>query len=269
MSRPGGIRAYGRLVTSPQLSRRAVLTAGAVGAAALLGGCTSGSTLTDGVLQSRHWPSGGRRWRLAVPSKGTALGLLVALHGHGGDADSAFDLGLADHVDQTRLAVVSVDGGNTYWHARTDGSDTGAMVREELIPLALKRSGLPAATPVALYGWSMGGFGALLLASDMGPQRVSCVVAASAALWTDGGQTPAGAYDDREDFERHSIFGRTDRLKEIPVRLDCGSDDPFIAANRELAPLLANVMTRFDTGGHTEDYWSSHAEDEMGWAAAT
>jgi pimeloyl-ACP methyl ester carboxylesterase len=94
-------------------------------------------------------------------------------------------------------------------------------------------------TRVGLLGWSMGGFGALLLASDLGPTRVTGVVAASAALWRRAAETPAAAYDDRVDFDRHSIFGRLDRLAGIPVRLDCGRSDPFIAANRVLAERLA------------------------------
>ncbi len=59
-------------------------------------------------------------------------------------------------VAATGLALVSDDGGNGYWHARRDGSDKGAMVREELIPLALRRRGLPASTRTGLLGWSMG-----------------------------------------------------------------------------------------------------------------
>jgi hypothetical protein len=61
----------------------------------------------------------------------------VALHGFGGDVDAAFELGYGDAVAATGLALVSVDGGNGYWHARRDGTDSGAMVRDELIPLAL------------------------------------------------------------------------------------------------------------------------------------
>lgn len=62
----------------------------------------------------------------------------------------------------------------------------GAMVREGLIPMALARCDLPASTRVGLLGWSMGGFGALLLAGDLGAARVNGVVAASAALWRSG-----------------------------------------------------------------------------------
>lgn len=239
------------------------------GGAALMSGCTSADapTLSHGVLAS---PRGGDapRWRMAVPRSGAARGLVVALHGAGGSADDAFSLGFPDAVESSRLAIVSVDGGRSYWHGRTDGTDTGAMVRDELIPLALKAAGLPAASPVTLLGWSMGGYGALLIASQLGRTRVSGVVAASAALWLKGSQTPAGAYDGRTDFDRHSIFTRLPQLEGIPVRLDCGTSDPFIAASRELARRLPRAEAHFTPGGHDDAFWGGNVAAEMAWASA-
>ena len=255
-------------------SRRAVLLGGAALATALtpgLAGCsssgTSGPVLSDGVL-----PDGfgleAPRWRMAVPRAARPRGLVVALHGFGGSADDAFNLGFGDAVETSRMALVSVDGGNSYWHARSDGSDTGAMVRDALLPLALEAAGLPASARVTLLGWSMGGFGALLLASDLGRSRVSGVVAASAALWLKGSQTPARAYDGRADFDQHSIFNRLPQLAGIPVRLDCGTSDPFIAANRTLARRLPGVEAHFTPGGHDDDFWGGNVAAEMAWAVA-
>ena len=164
---------------------------------------------------------------------------------------------------------MSVDGGNGYWHGRHDGTDSGAMVREELIPLAVKQAGLPPATPVTLLGWSMGGFGALLIASDLGAGRVRKVIAVSAALWLKGSQTPAAAYDGKTDFDDHTIFRRTTGLAAIPVRIDCGLSDSFLAANRQLAQRLPRSVSHFTTGGHDSAYWSSRAADQMRWVAAT
>lgn len=206
---------------------------------------------------------------MAVPGSGPARGLVVALHGFGSSADMAFDLGLPDLLDQTRTALVAVDGGNGYWHPREDGTDSGAMVRDELVPLALEQAGLPGSTPVTLMGWSMGGFGALLIASDLGPRRVRNVVAVSAALWLKGSQTPAAAYDGKADFDQHTIFRRTTSLDAIPVRIDCGLSDPFLAANRQLAEQLPTAAHHFTTGGHDSAYWSSRAADQLRWVAAT
>ena len=87
----------------------------------------------------------------------------------------------------TGLAVASIDGGNYYWHARRSEStgadnispdtppcDTGAMVMDDFIPL-LGSIGLDRSR-VGFLGWSMGGYGALLLAATMGPTKVAAVV---------------------------------------------------------------------------------------------
>ncbi len=258
-----------------RVGRRSVLrAAAAAGALVALGGAAAGcstqpdgAVVSEGVLQRGHGLES-PRWRLAVPAGAPARGLVVALHGYGGDADAAFDLGYGDAVATTGLALASVDGGNGYWHARRDGTDSGALVTDELIPLALDRCGLPQATRVSLLGWSMGGYGALLLAGDLGRARVNAVVAASAALWRTASETPQAAYDDRADFDHHSVFGRVRRLAGIPVRLDCGLSDPFIGANRALAQRLTGVETHFDPGGHEDDWWRAHAASEMTWLAA-
>ena len=265
------------MTPSGQPTRRSLLKAAAAAASAAvvapLAACADGSpgpALSEGSLPSRFMASP-VRWRMALPGSGSASvrGLVVALHGFGSSADMAFDLGLADSVEPTRTALVSVDGGNGYWHARDDGTDSGAMVREELIPLAMTRAGLPPATPVSLLGWSMGGFGALLIASDLGPRRVHKVVAVSAALWLKGSQTPAAAYDGKADFDQHAIFRRTAQLDAIPVRIDCGLSDPFLGANQQLAGRLPHAVHHFTTGSHDSVYWSSRAADEMRWVATT
>ena len=259
------------MATGSGPSRRAVLsgTFALATVAAGLAGCSSadGPILSEGLLSSRFGVESAR-WRLAVPRMSRPRGLVVALHGFGGGADDAFGLGFGEAVEKSRMALVSVDGGNSYWHPRRDGTDTGAMVREDLIPKGLEASGLASSTRVVLLGWSMGGFGALLLASELGRSRVSGVVGASAALWQKGSETPAAAYDGRADFDRYSIFNRLGLLRGIPVRLDCGTSDPFIAANRALARVLPTAEAHFTPGGHDDDFWSSNVDAEMTWAAS-
>jgi pimeloyl-ACP methyl ester carboxylesterase len=231
----------------------------------------AGVDLEDGTFSSRFWPGQAVRWRLARPHRG-ATGtatqpLVVALHGHGGDADWPFTgVHVERQVVPTGLAVASVDGGDFYWHARGSGIDTGRMVVEELLPL-LGSKGL-ATDRVALIGWSMGGYGALLMATILGPERVAGVVAASAALWQSPGDSAAGAFDDREDFVRNDVFAARGRLRGIPVRLDCGRDDPFIVANRAFAHELPDAAVTFDDGAHTEEYWTAHAGAQMRWLQA-
>ena len=251
-----------------------MLTAASAAAVEAVAGCdragSSGPRRYAGRLTTTHWAEadGQRpRWLLAAPRDGTPAGLVVALHGHGGTAQSSFEGGLElqDHVEATGLAVVAVDGGDGYWHARSDGSDSGAMVTDDLLPMALRTVGLHAGTPVALLGWSMGGFGALWLATRLGRARVRAVVAESAAVWLTPGETPAGAFDDREDYLRVTVFNHLPALSALPVRLDCGTSDPFLAANRRLAAALPHAKATFDNGGHTTSYWRGHAAAQLAW----
>ena len=60
------------------------------------------------------------------------------------------------------------------------------MLTDEFVPL-LADHGL-VTTAIGLYGFSMGGYGALRLAGILGPARVAAVVAVSAA------PSPGGAW---------------------------------------------------------------------------
>jgi S-formylglutathione hydrolase FrmB len=256
---------------SSSLTRRQVLAAGAVLpwlVACGAGNSTAGVDLMEGTFSSKHWPGHEVRWRLARPAgKDSAAApspLVVALHGRGGDADGPFDgIHLERHVARTGLAVASVDGGGYYWHARKSGIDTGQMVVQDLLPL-MARNGV-ATGRIGLIGWSMGGYGALLLASRLGPRRVAGAVGVSAALWQSPGDSAPGAFDDADDFRRHDVFAARDKLRAIPVRLDCGSSDPFIVANRAFARGLPHARATFDEGAHNDKFWVPHAGAEMSW----
>jgi enterochelin esterase-like enzyme len=117
---------------------------------------------------------------------------------------------------------------------------------------------------VAFLGWSMGGFGALLLGRELGPARVAAVGAVSAAVWTSAGATAPGAFDDAEDYHRHDLFTRPDAWRGIAVRLDCGLQDPFVAGNRALARRIRPApATGFGPGGHTTAYWRATAPAQL------
>jgi pimeloyl-ACP methyl ester carboxylesterase len=251
------------------VSRRSVIGAAlGAGAVGVLAGCSNDVAWRSGRLDTGHWPGRRPRWRLALPRASKAPPLVVVLHGRGGNADTTFDpLGLQDHVARTGLAVASVDGGDLYWHPRRSGADPGAVVTDDLLPLLRHETGY--AGPVALLGWSMGGYGSLLLASDLGPRVVGAVVAESAALWTAPGASAPGAFDDRADFETHDVFApsRTRVLARIPVRLDCGDRDPFVGANRAFARRLPSARLTVDEGGHNTDYWRRHAGAQLDWVA--
>jgi len=222
----------------------------------------------EGTFRSQFWPGRRVRWRLVRPARGDSDAvrqpLVVALHSHGGDADWPFSRAHLDrYVLRTGLAVASVDGGDFYWHARRSGIDTGRMVLQDLLPL-LHRRGL-ATRRIGLIGWSMGGYGALLLAGRLGRNRVAGVVAVSAALWESPYNADRGAFDNPADFARNDVLSAPDELRGIPVRLDCGWRDRFLNANQALARELPEAAVTFDEGGHSRDYWVAHAGAQMRW----
>lgn len=66
-------------------------------------------------------------------------------------------------------------------------------------------------------------------------------------------------------FVCNDVFAARGALRGIPVRLDCGRDDPFIEANRAFARELPDAAVTFDGGAHTAEYWTTHAGAQMNW----
>lgn len=207
-------------------------------------------------------PGGGKRW------------LLVLLHGRHDTSGASSLLGLR-HVrtgpesmlsNQLLQAVAKLGlrapvvvllngGGHSYYHDRSDGP-WGSMILQEAIPDALRR--FDTRDRVGIGGISMGGFGALHLAA-VDPKRFCAVGVRSAALWTSGAQTPAGAFDDAADFDRTDVFAaaREGRFSGLPVWIDDGTHDPFIQADTELAHVLHATFHTWP-GGHDDAYWQAH-----------
>jgi len=265
---------------TPAPSRRAVLVGGLLGGSgALLAACASGRAegpapgrRVDGSLTSAAMKGAEVGWTIAYPpghAPGDRLPVVVTLHGRGATHATAFS---TLHLDEVLAAVVadgvppfavaSVDGGDHgYWHRRADGTDPGAMVVDEFVPL-LHRRGLDTGR-LGLHGWSMGGYGALLLVGrDRVPVRALAV--ASPALFASAGATPAGAFDDAADFDRNDVLAHPEWLDGVPLRVDCGREDPFYAASRSFTSRLdARPAGGFGPGAHTAAYWRSVAPAEL------
>jgi S-formylglutathione hydrolase FrmB len=211
-------------------------------------------------------------WAIARPPGQTkALRPVIALHGKGSDASTVMaggvEQGLAQAVSAglPPFAVVAVDGGGSYWHKRASGEDAGAMVVNELIPM-LDSQRLDTSR-VAFLGWSMGGYGALLLGGRLGPARTAAICAVSPALWTSAGAAAPGAFDGADDFAANSVWGMP-ALGSIPIRVDCGDGDPFYAATKQFIAQLPNPPAGgFSPGGHNGEFWSSQLPAELTWMA--
>ena len=277
------------------LSRRTLLLGGTTAAAVLVGGAAVG--VEQGVLPGRPWlqatlhlngasgtipdvepgpvESGSfvssarlgaeTGWCLIhPPGHHEDLPLVVALHGLGEDHASL--LGPSFGLDRYLAAAVAngvppfliaaADGGTSYWHLRPDGEDASAMITDELLPL-LRGRGVHSQR-IGLLGWSMGGYGALRLAGELGPKRVSGVVAASPAIWSDPDDASSSGFDGPEEYEKYSVVGHQDDLADIPVRIDVGTGDPFYRDVQDYVDGFsdgADVQSSFEPGAHDTAYW--------------
>ena len=229
-------------------------------------------TMTTGSFASAARGGIPTNWAIARPPGQTKpLRPVIALHGKGSDAATVMaggvEQGLAQAVNAglPPFAVVAVDGGGGYWHKRASGEDAGAMVLNELIPM-LDKQNLDTSR-VAFLGWSMGGYGALLLGGRLGPARTAAICAVSPALWLSSGAAAPGAFDGPDDFAANSLFGMP-ALASIPIRVDCGDSDPFYDATKQFIAQLPNPPAGgFSPGGHNPGFWSSQLPAELTWMA--
>lgn len=251
-----GAYALGTAVHRPSISARPSLTS--------IGGTNAFiSPARDGMST---------KWAIARPPGHTGpLRPVIALHGRGSNLDETMSADFPDRLNQVvkaglpPFAVVGVDGGDNFWHKRSTGGDPGAMVLNELIPM-LAGEGLDTSR-VGFLGWSMGGYGALLLGARLGPARTAAICAVSPALWTVPEAVPQGAFDSPADYAANSVWGLP-ALESIPIRIDCGESDAFAAATRSfIAQLPQGAAGGLSPGGHGPAFWNPLMQDELAWLA--
>ncbi len=213
-------------------------------------------------------------WAIArPPGQSEALRPVIALHGKGGDAATVMGMGIPEALAQVAkagypaFAVVGVDGGDGYWHRRKSGEDAGAMVLTELLPM-LAAKGLDT-SKVGFIGWSMGGYGALLLGARLGPARTAAICAVSPALYPSYGKAvESGAFDSPADAVRYSVFGAP-ALSAIPLRVDCGASDRFYLATKQFVASLRRPPSGVSfEGGHDVSSWRRKLPTQLAWLAS-
>jgi S-formylglutathione hydrolase FrmB len=212
-----------------------------------------------------------------IPAGGGVRPLLVLLHGRHDPSrlswlipqktgpesmlSNRFFQGLARLGARAPVVVVLDGDGHSYYHDRRDGP-WASMVLREAIPDAERRF-RTASGRIAIGGESMGGYGALHIAS-LRPSEFCAVGGHSAALWISAGETAPGAFDDAADYVRNDVYAAARRgaFAHLPVWIDGGTVDPFRSADAAFVQLLrsrgVNVTYHVWPGGHTGLYWNSH-----------
>lgn len=210
-----------------------------------------------------------------VTSRATRYPVLYLLHGWGGNYDSWLTRsGLARHASEHRLIVVTPEGERGWY---TDGAggtryesyllqDVVADVDRRFRTIAQRRGR-------GVAGYSMGGYGALKLGfrqPELFAFAGSTSGALDAAARTDDesiAQTfgePGSRVRMENDLPRLAREFPEERRGALPFfYLDCGLSDPWLAANRDFAALLAERMIRHEyrqrPGEHLWPYWDAQA----------
>jgi S-formylglutathione hydrolase FrmB len=232
----------------------------------------------------------------SVTSSLRGLGTVIALHGAGGSAAEMAEM-VAPAMTAARvtgIAVICVDGGDTYWHARADGDDPTGMIVYEVLPRAAA-AGL-ATHRIGLTGLSMGGYGALLLAEQLtapplysyagigvapatptgSVPAVGAVAALSPAIfasYADAEAASQSAFDSQADFARNDVFAGLEALRHVPTWIACGADDPFQPETSQLLTRLSALTGRATAPGilpgcHDDAFWGRNLPGALSFIAA-
>jgi pimeloyl-ACP methyl ester carboxylesterase len=262
---------------------------GRIRLAELLGACNVDAPLPTtpvGIVKTGTFTSAARHrdigWSLALPpghSSASGLPVVLVLHGRGGNHTTGFaQLGLhrflAAHVQAggAPFALAAADGGDAYWHPRANGDDPLLMLTTEFVPM-LATLGLRT-TSVGVLGWSMGGYGALLLArqAHRGSLRgvtIAAAAAGSPALFTSYRDSATGAFDDSADFAAYGTLAEQPDVGTTPLYVACGTDDAFTNETRRYRTNVSPTPS----GGvgkacHTDGYWRSLAAQQISFLSA-
>jgi S-formylglutathione hydrolase FrmB len=126
------------------------------------------------------------------------------------------------------MALVTVDGGNGYWHPHPDDDPMG-MIIHELIPMMQRRGLGVRPGSIGAMGISMGGYGAIALAQHY-PHIFRAVAAISPAIFASYDwvhYVNPGAYWGPADFAKYDAITHVSALRHTPVRVASGDHDPF------------------------------------------
>lgn len=197
------------------------------------------------------------------------------LHGYTGDAARTLKLDIPDlkaQADALQMIIVLADGGYNSWYFDSPLNEKiryESFITKELVQFTDKTYPTIAdRTKRAIYGWSMGGHGALYLAirhKELYGASGSICGAVDFRAATKGYdiEKSLGEYAGNEkSWEEHTVNYNLSSLKnqELNLIIDCGLQDPLLEVNRTLHQKLNDLKIDHDyierPGVHDNTYWS-------------
>jgi S-formylglutathione hydrolase FrmB len=117
----------------------------------------------------------------------------------------------------------------------------------------------------AIYGYSMGGYGALLIAQQR-PDMLCAAAAASPAVFPSYEAAITGhpdTFDSAADWEQYGVWDHLDSMGQVPVRIDCGDADPFEKTARDLIDRIPGAVGHIGSGCHDIGFWRTAAPADL------
>lgn len=213
-----------------------------------------------------------------VTSRATRYPVLYMLHGWGGRYDSWLTYSsLARYAAEHSLIVVTPEGGRGWYTDGVAASDRyESHLLQEVIPDVERRyRTIAERRGRGVAGYSMGGYGALKLGFKH-PELFAFAASTSGALdaasrtddesLTQTFGEPGSAVRAENDLPRLARDFPDARRGALPFfYLDCGLNDPWFAANRDFAALLAERKFAHEyrqrPGEHLWPYWDAQARE--------
>ncbi|HEX3706348.1 MAG TPA: alpha/beta hydrolase-fold protein [Mycobacteriales bacterium] len=204
------------------------------------------------------------------PDLGSRTSLILALPGEGGSATSITQhLGLQAFATAGGLPACVVSPGDvrsSYYHPRTDGTDVLAFLVDELVPHVEQSFPVGGSRDRrGLYGYSMGGFGALLIAQRR-PEMFCAAAAASPAVFPSYSAAitgHSGTFDSQTDWDVNGVWQHLSSMGAVPIRIDCGNEDPFVATARQLISKIPGAVGQIGSGCHDVGFWRRAAPADI------
>lgn len=271
---------------APRTTRRRLLTgAAAVGGAGLVAGLAVATGVVDPPARFRRRFSGDgptalipdaevgevRLERIRSDARGQEVGLFTAvpagfgdgaglpvclvLHGASATTDDLARFGYPEFLTATvesgapPFVLIGVDGGQSRWEGGA-GDDPQRMLRDEAPAWCVER-GFDS-DRIAVHGWSMGGYGSLLLAA-LNPEWLRAVAVLSPAV---GGGL---------------LATRVGELDGDRIGVWCGTDDSVFDSVEEFVATIPGgpAVTGFGPGYHTRGYWNTVIPDALAFVASS